>query len=429
MYGAPAAIRAWKAKSESGAPWPRLIGAGHILDGSPPVWPGSTVAMDAEQARRAVDELHAAGADFIKVYNGLPREAYAAAVDEAKRLGTHVAGHVPDAVSVAEASDLGQRSIEHLTGVAIDCSSDGGALRAERVAAAREEFPKRIAIYLRQVDRVLAMQDPTRCSDLIARLARNQTWQVPTLVELRAMAMLDDDRFTADPRVRYMPAEVTKSWNWREDFRLRSRTPEDWSNAKRLYRRNLEIVGLMHRADVPLLAGTDVLNPFAFPGFSLHDELALMVDAGLSPAEALRTATLAPAVFLDATSDKGTVEVGKRADLVLLDANPLENIRNTQAIRAVVLNGRLYDRPALDAWLRPARGSEAGGQPERPEPGNSKSPEEHPTPRHQSGGPVRKPYSAPAARPRATLNVAATARASSSGDGTSNVAPLSKLQK
>jgi len=127
-----------------------------------------------------------------------------------------------------------------------------------------------------EVDRILTTQDPSRCSDLLARLARNHTWQVPTLVELRAMAMLDDDRFTADPRVRYMPAEITRSWNWREDFRLRSRTPEDWSNAKRLYRRNLEIVGLMHRAGVPLLAGTDVLNPFAFPGFSLHDELALL---------------------------------------------------------------------------------------------------------------------------------------------------------
>jgi amidohydrolase family protein len=351
MFGSMETIRAWKAHSESGESWPRMIGAGHILDGPKPLWPNSTVAATAEEARQAVAKLHADGADFIKVYTRLPREAYVAAIEEAKRLKTYAAGHVPDSVSVSEASDLSQRSIEHLTGVALECSTDAEALRAERAAATAKATPESLlASYRRQTERILATQDPERCSALMARLARNRTWQTPTLVVLRSMAWLDDERFTADPRVRYMPPGVTKSWDWHNDFRLRSRTPEDWAAAKRLYRRNVEIVGAIHRAGVPILAGTDTLNPYAFPGFSLHDELSLLVEAGLSPAEALRTATLNPAEFLG-SDDSGTVETGKRADLVLLDANPLEKIGNTRTVRAVVLNGRLLDRAALDALI------------------------------------------------------------------------------
>jgi imidazolonepropionase-like amidohydrolase len=355
MYGDKEIIRAWKARYESGEPWPRMIAAGHILDGPKPFWPGSTTVSTAEEARQAVDRLHAAGADFIKVYTRLPREAYVAAVSEAKRLGTYVAGHVPDSVTVAEASDLGQRSIEHLTGVALDCSKEADGLRAERLAAADDPSPAQtVKTYARQAQRILATQDSARCAALIKRLARNRTWQVPTLVVNRSFAFLDEEGFTADPRLRYMPEEVAKSWDWRSDFRFRERTPEDWAVSKRIYRRGVEIVGAMHRAGVPLLAGTDVINPFSFPGFSLHDELALLVEAGLSPAEALRTATLNPAIFFGETASMGTVEEGRRADLVLLDANPLENIGNTKKVHAVVLQGRFYDRATLDAWLAKA---------------------------------------------------------------------------
>ncbi|HKY28648.1 MAG TPA: amidohydrolase family protein [Pyrinomonadaceae bacterium] len=351
MYGDPAVIRAWKSKYGLGEPWPRMIAAGHILDGPNPIWPGSTVARSPDEARQAVDSLRASGADFIKVYTRLPRDAYIAAIDEAKRVGTYVVGHVPDAVSIGEASDLGQRSIEHLTGVTIECSKDADALRAERAAVASEASALVLSVYARQTQRILATQDSARCSALIARLARNHTWQVPTLVQLRGFASLDDERFIADPRVRYMPQEVVKSWDWRKDFRFRERTPEDWSNARRHYRRYVEILGAAHRAGIPILVGTDVLNPFTFPGFSLHDELTLLVEAGLTPAEALRAATLNPATFLNTQDSLGTVEKGKFADLVVLDANPLEDVRNTARINAVILNGRLYNRTQLDKLL------------------------------------------------------------------------------
>jgi imidazolonepropionase-like amidohydrolase len=354
MYGSLFVIRAWKAKYYAGEAWPRMIGAGHILDGPKPFWPGSVVAANADDARKAVDSLHESGADFIKVYTKLPRDAYFAALEEAKKVGTYCAGHVPDAVSVAEASDAGQRSIEHLTGVSVECSKEADALRAQRAAAAADTTGALLKTYLQQTERVLATQDPARASALFAKLVKNQTWMVPTFTVLRSMSRLNDEKFTADPRLRYMPEDMVTQWDWKNDFRFKDRKPEDWEAGKKLFALSMANVGKMNKAGVPIMAGTDFLNPYTFPGFSLHDELALLVEAGLSPAEALRAATLNPAIFMNATDSLGVVEAGKRADLVLLDANPLEDIHNTTKVRAVVLNGRLYDRAALDALMAEA---------------------------------------------------------------------------
>lgn len=352
MFGTVAGVQSWQARSQRGE-WPQLVGSGHIMDGARPIWPGSVRVTNADDAGRAVDSLLAAGADFIKVYNRLSRAAYFEAGEQARRRGSYLAGHVPDAVTAAEASDAGQRTIEHLSGIPWDCAAAGDRIRAARVAAAADSTIAAMPA-AQQAQLTLGTQEGARCDAVIAKLARNRTWNVPTLVVQRSMGWLDDSTFTADPRLKYMNRMLTNGWNWRNDFRLRTRTPEDWANAKRLYQLSVELLGRMHRAGVPLLAGTDVINPFAFPGFSLHDELELLVRAGLSPAEALRTATLNPAIFLEATESMGTVEAGKRADLVLLDANPLEQITNTQKIRAVVLNGRYHDRAALDALLSAA---------------------------------------------------------------------------
>ena len=212
MYGSMYAIKIWKGKYYAGEAWPRMIGAGHILDGPKPFWPGSMVASNAAEGRAAVDSLHAKGADFIKVYNGLPREAYIAAIEQAKKIGTYVAGHVPDAVSVIEASDLGQRTIEHLTGVALDCSKDADALRAERVAAVADSSNTKLATYAKQTEKILATQDQTRCAEVMKHFVRNQTWQVPTLTVLRSFAFLNDSTFTDDDRLRYMPTQVAAQW-------------------------------------------------------------------------------------------------------------------------------------------------------------------------------------------------------------------------
>src|SRR5262249_2000454 len=202
-------------------------------------------------------------------------------------------------------------------------------------------------------ERVVATYDAEKASALYARFVRNGTWMCPTLVVLRSMASLDDPSFVADPRVKYMPPQIRTSWNPANAPFLKTKTAADYEVDRRTLRKEYELVGGMNRVGVRIIAGTDVLNPFAFPGFSLHDELALLVDAGLTPMQALRAATGGAAEFMG-RNDVGMVKRGNLADVVLLDAGPLENIRNTTRIAAVVANGHLYDRAALDGLLADA---------------------------------------------------------------------------
>jgi imidazolonepropionase-like amidohydrolase len=327
---------------------PRLIGAGNLVDGKPQIWPGSLGAADPDEGRRLVDSLHRAGAGFIKVYSRLSPETYGAIAEEAKRLGIPFEGHVPTLVSPAEASDLGQLTIEHLTMIPQACSSLADEFRREVGAVVASKGWDSAGAAQRLLGRRMSeAYDAEACRSLARRFVKNGTWMVPTMTVLRSTSHLDDTTLAADLRLRFIPGFFKLSWDPRRDFRFRMLTAEDWATRKRGHRRQIEIVGLLHREGVRFLAGTDLSNPYIYPGFSLHDELANMVEAGMSPLDALRTATLNPAVFLGQEREAGTVETGKRADLVLLDANPLDDIKNTTRIRAVVAAGRLYDDQAL----------------------------------------------------------------------------------
>jgi imidazolonepropionase-like amidohydrolase len=340
---------------------PRMVAAGALVDGVQPIWPGSIVAADDKEARKAVQSLKKRGADFIKVYSKLSREAYFAIADEAKKLGIPFAGHVPESVSAAEASDAGQKSMEHLFGIWVACSSKEEELRKTTVAALTkvDNTNDGIKLLIRAYVKGMETYDEQKAQALFKRFAKNQTWQVPTFTVLRSMGMLTDKEFTADPRIKYMPPLLKEFWQPKSpaDGELRKEIAAD---AKRLFKKGLELAGAMHRAGVPLLAGTDTLNPYCFPGFSLHDELALLVDAGLSPTEALQCATLHPAKYFGMLDDLGTVAKGKIADLVLLDANPLQNIRNTQKIAAVVANGKYHSQNALQKMLAEVEAFAAG---------------------------------------------------------------------
>jgi imidazolonepropionase-like amidohydrolase len=294
---------------------PRIVTAGRIVDGANAAWPGSLIARTDEEGRRAVRETKAAGADFVKVYSSLDRPAYFAVADEARKLGIPFAGHVPNAVSAAEASDAGQRSIEHLTGI------------------------------------LQAAPDSTRAAALFARFRANRTWQTPTLTVLRVGADPSDSALIQSPNLRYVPYTLRGLWGVIGRMASANTSPERRELGRRTFERQLEVVGEMYRDSVPLLAGTDEPNPYTIPGFSIHDELELLVKAGLPPMAALQTATRNPALFLGGLDSLGTIEPGKLADLVLLDADPLENIANTRAISVVVVNGRFLDRSALDEIL------------------------------------------------------------------------------
>jgi hypothetical protein len=350
MAGAPIHL-AWRNELDKGTLLgPRMVLAGRIVDGPKPFWPNSIAVETADQGRQAVRTTREEGFDFVKVYSLLPRDAYFAIATEARRQGFPFAGHLPYSISVAEASDAGQKSIEHLTGVLLGCSSREEKLRQEMLEKYRlGEFNP--GVFRRANQAMLDSYDENKAQALFARFVRNGTWQVPTLTVIRAMASLDIEEFSNDPRLKYMPPPVRKQWNPVNDFRLKHVTKEAYADKRLLLEKQLALVRAMQRAGVGILAGTDVLNPYCFPGFSLHDELQLLVQAGLTPTEALQTATRNPARFLDQEKDFGTLEKGKVADLVLLDANPLMDITNTRQIAAVVVGGKLLTKELLHKML------------------------------------------------------------------------------
>ena len=315
---------------------PRMVVAGPMLDGPKPRFPSSVAITTPEDGRRAVDDLKKRGVDFIKLQSLIPREAVFAIADEARKQGITFVGHVPDAVRASEASNAGQKSFEHLIGI----FEGSSPLEDEFLKGGKTE------------GRFLESYDQARAERLFALLAKNQTWQCPTLVWERGGNLIDETDFASDTRAKYVPA-YWKDVTWkrfREEI-LKDNT-DDLATRKRFLAKELEVVNAMHRAGIPFLAGTDTApGVYIFPGFSLHEELQRFVAAGFTPIEALQTATINPAKFLGMEDRLGTVEKGKVADLVLLEANPLEDIRNTQKIAAVVVNGRYLSRTDLDGML------------------------------------------------------------------------------
>lgn len=309
-------VRRWHNEVEEGKRvGPRLVYAGPIVDGPKTIWPGSIAARDAESARKAVRDLKASGAAFVKVYERLPREAYFAIADEAKKQGIRFAGHIPEAITPVEASDAGQHSVEHLSHLLEHCSTGDGP-----------------------------NYDPVKGAALFETFKKNQTWQCPTLIVARTTTFGREDRFAKDPRRKYFTPFILSRVGFDDSKR-------DWNFTLRVWKEEQKLMRDMQQAGVELLAGTDTPIVRNVPGFTLHDELAALVEAGLTPLRALQAATSNPARFMGRLDSMGSIEKGKVADLVLLSADPLLDIANTTRIEAVVADGRLYDRAAVDKLL------------------------------------------------------------------------------
>lgn len=333
----------------SESPSPEIYLASAIVDGNPPVWPGSIVVKKPDDARRKIDEIKASGADFVKVYDRVPRDAYFALADEAKQQHIPFEGHVPEVITAQEASAAGQRSIEHLTGIPYACSSKQDEIMVD-LAHARI-FRQRLAIEAAAYRSI----DDKKCQALFAEFRANDTWQVPTLTVLRMWGHLDDSRLLSDSRLAYIDRRFRDRWEERTRFQRLHWNNQLYELARGLFAMDERVTGAMFRAGVPMMAGTDAMNPFTFPGFSLHDELALLVESGVTTLGALQMATINPAKFMGRTADLGTIEPGKSANLVLLGADPLADIRNTTQIQAVLLKGKYFDKAALMSILEKAK--------------------------------------------------------------------------
>lgn len=318
---------------------------GKILDGPPrPDTILFTYPADTNAAKNIVRSHKEQGACFIKVYNMLSKDIYLSIAAESKRSSIPFAGHVPFSITAAEASNAGQRSIEHLSDILISVSSDEPVLRKELESSnsrnAIQSSKKRMEVNFAAVkkykkEKVLALSSV---------FVHNETWQCPTLRSIQVVSTHADLAFLAnDARLKYFPKSIIE--NWKRVLLLR--ITGDSIQRANFFNQTLKLVADMQAAGVKMLAGTD----FPMSGFGLHDELILMTEAGLSPLEALQTATINPAIFLGREKETGTVQEGKLADLVLLDANPLEDIGNIKKIYTVVSNGKLLERSNLDSML------------------------------------------------------------------------------
>lgn len=328
---------------------PHIVTSGPPVDGIPSKDPRLPVlvARTPAEARQAFDRLWNMDVDFIKVLSGVPRDAYFALAEQSRHWDLRLSGRVPESVSAREAVESRQRSIEHMFGVLIACSAEHDQLEAQKrkaLDAGNRAALARIALRALQT---FSDNQAVKFFDLCARYGTRHT---PTLTLWERMAHTDDEALVSDPRLAWVPASIRRTWP--DAAGERGRLPAgDLVNLRWQMRLVFRMVSLARQAGVELLAGTDTGDPYTIPGATLHDELQLLVEAGLTPLQALQAATIAPARFLGWDGSMGTVSTGLVADLVLLEADPLEDIGNTQKISGVFVKGTYRTKAELEAIL------------------------------------------------------------------------------
>jgi imidazolonepropionase-like amidohydrolase len=360
MGGDLDALKQWRREISSGALiGPRIVAAGPMLlpprraPVPAPADPAELRVGTPEEARAAVDKLQRRGVDFVKIIE-VPRDAYFAIAEESKKDGIPFAGHIPSDVNAVEASNAGQRSVEHIiySSLAFACSSQEVELRKKMLEAAKKRDGQAVAAVTDEANRTFSFEKATA---LWLIFKKNGTWVTPTLFSIYANGHHLEDSPT-DPALAFLPAALRKEWAPLQNPAQDDRDTAGWW--QRQFENDRKLTGEMHRAGVRLLAGSDSLDRYVFVGTSLHQELRMLVTAGLTPLDALEAATRNPADFLE-RKDLGAIAVGKRADLVLLEADPSFEIANTQKISAVILAGNFLSRASLDQMLSKARAAAA----------------------------------------------------------------------
>lgn len=359
MGGDLNALLSWRRDIESGALLgPQIVTAGSWLASRGKPSPEQIPVANAGEARATVRDLKQRGADFIKIISLPSRDTFFAVADEAQKQNISFVGHLPLEVGAAEASNAGMRSIEHFfySEFVLSFSSREDELR-KRLLEARKN---RDAAAWEKIElEADATYSEEKAAALFQTLKKNGTWVTPTLASL-AITSHPEAWKLDDSNLDYVPPSLAKEWR---DSQSNTREKEGAAQLGRLSANDWKLTREMHRAGMSLLVGSDSLDPFVFPGDSLHRELAEFVQAGFTPMEVLQAATRGAAQFLGREKELGTIEAGKEADLVLLDANPVENIANTRRIFGVIRNGQYLDRAALDALLARARSAAAAVPP------------------------------------------------------------------
>ncbi|HKK73971.1 MAG TPA: amidohydrolase family protein [Saprospiraceae bacterium] len=355
-------VKKWKAAASANpTEAPRVMIAGPLLDGVPTVYDGSSPtnpplgvgSQTPEDVVAKVKELDAQGVDLLKAYEMLSPDQFRAILAEAKARDLLVTGHVPLSMDVISAAEAGLNSMEHIRNLEMSMAGNWEELLEQRrqlLAAGRTDMGGILRSRIHAAQRKTAIEaiDPDQETRVLEALAEHQVWQTPTLTLIRAGLYLPFEREDWKQSMTYLPPAMEEQWL----EGIASYTATGMNEDQKAYRNwCFAEISKIHEAGIPIMAGTDCPIFFLTPGLSLHEELWNLEQAGIPTAEVLKTGTINPARYFGMEEELGRVQEGYWADLLLLDANPLEEIRNTQRINAVIKQGKLYDRAALDEIL------------------------------------------------------------------------------
>ena len=330
---------------------PRLFYAGPLIDGADrvykgmePGFPNLSIGIDeTSNIPEVVDGLLKEGVTFLKSYEMLTRETYLELLKVAGQNGLRVTGHVPLSIDLEEAIEAGLGGMQHVRNMDLACAKDADNLLDDRQVSLENEASiagSALRTHIHSSQRYYAIDntDDERCLRIIMKLSEYGVFQTPTLT----INTFDSRRFYADPKWRETYQELPEAAenNWMQGS-LKLANIDVTENAKKFDAWSLSLVNKMHQEGVKIIAGTDTPIGYLTPGYSLHKELELLSEAGLSNMDVLRSATITPAEFFGMENQMGTIEVGKLADLVILDKNPLMSISNTQSIHRVIVKGQI----------------------------------------------------------------------------------------
>ncbi len=324
---------------------PRIFTSGPKLEGKKSIWPGDLEIENETELKLALDSLQKLKVDFVKLTdNTLSPTLFLESIKQARQRGWKTSGHIPVTLTLQEASQAGLSTIEHLGYVLRAASTEEekiARLRADKKLSGREAS-----------ERLLQTMDTLTALHNYRKLAANGTAVVPTMIGSHIIAYLDQDNHQHDDYLKYLGPELKRTYNWRVE-RVAKDDAAAIASRHQQFEATASLLHLLEKAGVTIIAGTDAgyLNSYTYPGLGLHQELEMMVKYGLSPQAVLKASVINGPAFFGLQNDYGAVSKGRKADLLLLDANPLENIKATQLIYTVVRNGIYLNRKTLDQSL------------------------------------------------------------------------------
>jgi len=363
-------LKDWKNKSKSNPDiYPRVKIAGPLIDGEYNVYNGNSVyfpplsvrTASVEETEAQVKELIKNGVDFLKAYEMLTPDQFRVITKIAKENGLKVTGHIPLSMDVISASNMGLNSIEHLRNLEMSSTPDTeGLLKLRRAALKNKDrlLGSSLRTSLHNSQRMSSIRniDSTELKNVIKVLAKNQTWQIPTLILYKGWAYQLYEGLEWKNSFDFLPIEIKNKWNSQiesiQSIENNKATLGLIKNRKEFANWGQSMTRLMNKMDIKFMAGTDTPIEFQTPGYSLHNELEMLVESGFTTLEALEAATYNPSLYFNMENELGLIKEGQIANLVILSDNPLDDISNTKKIEAVIKNGNLMDRPHLDSLLK-----------------------------------------------------------------------------